>query len=180
MAEAVIGILVENEADLPLLTRAAGILDQFETPYELRQLSAHLSLQKVSDYAAGAQKRGIKVIIAAAHGAANLAGVVASRTTLPVIGVPLDTSPLGGLGSLLPTVQMPAGIPVAAMAIGAAGAKNACILAAQILALQDPTLQERIEQYRAAMATGVEAKGERLRDQGYRSYLREKKGRSRR
>ncbi len=172
MSDIRVGILIENKCDLPLLQRAAEILDHFEVAYELWHPSGQLSPQDVGDYVVEAQKRGIMVIVAVPHETASLAGIAASRTTLPVIGVPFDTSPLGGLGSLLPIVQMPSGIPVATMAIGTAGAKNACVLAAQILALQDPALQERIGQYRDAMAAKVEADGEQLRTLGYQAYMR--------
>ncbi len=162
---------MEYEHDLSLLEQAAQILDRFDIPYELRRLSAHFAPRAVSDYAAAAQKRGIKVIIAASRGAANLAGVIASRTILPVIGVPLDSPAFNGIDSLLATVQMPAGVPVATTAIGSAGAKNACLLAAQILALADPSLQQRLVYYRKEMAAIVEEKGDRLHEQGYRAYL---------
>jgi len=155
-----VGILVEDEHDLSLLEQAAQILDRFDIPYELRRLSAYFAPRAVSDYAAAAQKRGIKVIIAASRGAANLAGVIASRTILPVIGVPLDSPTFNGIDSLLATVQMPTGVPVATTAIGSAGAKNACLLAVQILALTDPSLQQRLVHYRKEMATNSANSGD--------------------
>ena len=153
---------MEDERDRSLLERAAEILEQFGIPYELQCLSAHFVPRAVSDYAAAAQKRGVKVIIAASRGAANLAGVIASRTILPVIGVPLDSPAFNGIDSLLATVQMPAGVPVATTAIGSVGAKNACLLAAQILALADPSLQQCLVHYRKEMAAAVEKKGDYL------------------
>jgi len=171
-----VGILVDDERDLLMLQQAAQILDRFNISYEVRYLSAHFSPRAVSDYAARAHERGITVIIAASRGAANLAGVIASRTILPVIGVPLDTPSFSGLDSLLATVQMPAGIPVATTAIGAAGAENACLLASEILAIKDASLQQKLVRYRKEMASIVEEKGDRLRKQGYRSYPQEKNG----
>src|SRR4030067_1749050 len=125
--------------------------------------SAHRTPKKTSEYARSAEGRGIKVIIAGAGSAAHLAGFIAAETTLPVIGVPIDSSPLNGLDSLLSTVQMPGGVPVASMAIGRAGAKNAGIFAAQILAVSDPALREVLKGHREDMARQVEANAEKLK-----------------
>jgi phosphoribosylaminoimidazole carboxylase PurE protein len=142
---------------------AAGtILDELEIPWEMRISSAHRSPERTLDYARGARDRGLQVIIAGAGWAAHLAGVVASSTTLPVIGVPIDSSPLVGLDALLSIVQMPPGVPVATTSIGKGGAKNAGILAAQILALQDKTLEKRLTAYKNKMAGEVEKKDESL------------------
>src|SRR3990167_7597400 len=124
-----VGILMGSDSDLAVMEEAAKILKDFGIPYEMTVSSAHRTPKKTSEYARSAEGRGIKVIIAGAGSAAHLAGFIAAETTLPVIGVPIDSSPLKGLDSLLSTVQMPAGVPVAAMAIGNAGAKNAGIFA---------------------------------------------------
>ncbi|EDP11682.1 phosphoribosylaminoimidazole carboxylase, catalytic subunit [Amedibacillus dolichus DSM 3991] len=130
-------------------------LKEFDIPFEAHALSAHRTPNEVIKLAEEAKDRGIKVIIAAAGGAAHLGGVIASSTTLPVIGVPIQTSALGGMDSLLSTVQMPGGIPVATVAIGKAGAKNAAILAVQMLALSDEALAKKLEAFKQAMADKV-------------------------
>lgn len=165
-----VALLCEEAQDLPLLEQGAEILTQFSIRYDLQHISAHLTPQKLHEYTGKAQKDGIVIFITAARGAAHLAGAVASLTTLPVIGVPLESS-LNGMDSLLATVQMPAGIPVATMAIGLAGIKNACLLAVQILALNDPVLQTQLINYRRQLGDEVVEKGERLRKYGYHAYL---------
>lgn len=132
-----------SRSDLPTMEACFNQLKEFDIPFEAHALSAHRTPNEVIALAEGAKKRGIKVIIAAAGGAAHLGGVIASSTTLPVIGVPIQTSALGGMDSLLSTVQMPGGIPVATVAIGKAGAKNAAILAAQMIALSDDEMAEK-------------------------------------
>lgn len=169
MTEKKISLIAERNEDLELLAEGAQLLEQFAIPHELRRISAHLNPREMHAYALGAEERGIEVIIAAASGAAHLAGTIASLTTLPVIGVPLESS-LSGLDSLFSTVQMPAGIPVATMAIGRAGVRNACLFAAQILALRDRTLHEKIIRHRRKMEEEVIKKGEKLREGGYRNY----------
>jgi phosphoribosylaminoimidazole carboxylase PurE protein len=144
MAEPLVGILMGSESDRPRMEGASKVLQELEIPFELHVMSAHRTPDAVAEYAGGAAGRGIKVLIAGAGMAAHLAGAVAARTILPVIGVPLDGSPLQGLDALLATVQMPPGIPVATVAIGNAGAKNAGFLAAQIIALQDDALASRL------------------------------------
>ena len=138
-----VGILVGSKSDMPVLEKCAARLEELGVEYEIQVRSAHRNPEGVSEYAGTARERGLKVIICAAGMAAHLAGAVAARTTLPVIGVPVAAGTLGGLDSLLSTVQMPSGVPVATVAIN--GATNAAVLAAQILALSDPDLAEKLE-----------------------------------
>jgi phosphoribosylaminoimidazole carboxylase PurE protein len=161
----IVGILMGSDSDWEVMSAAGARLAQFDVPYEAQVLSAHRVPAKTAAYATSARDRGIRVIIAGAGAAAHLAGVVAAHTTLPVIGVPLDATGLRGLDALLATVQMPAGVPVATVTIGKAGAANAAILAAQILALADPALVKRLEEFKAEMARQVEAKNARLAQQ---------------
>ena len=151
----IVSILMGRRSDLPTMEACFNQLKEFDIPFEAHALSAHRTPNEVIALAEGAKKRGIKVIIAAAGGAAHLGGVIASSTTLPVIGVPIQTSALGGMDSLLSTVQMPGGIPVATVAIGKAGAKNAAILAAQMIALSDDEMAEKMEAFKKAMAEKV-------------------------
>lgn len=152
----VVSILMGSRSDLPTMENCFNQLKEFGIPFEAHALSAHRTPNEVIKLAEGAKDRGIKVIIAAAGGAAaHLGGVIASSTTLPVIGVPIQTSALGGMDSLLSTVQMPGGIPVATVAIGKAGAKNAAILAAQMLALSDEAMAEKMVAFKASMAEKV-------------------------
>jgi phosphoribosylaminoimidazole carboxylase PurE protein len=161
MVKPIIGIVMGSASDRPIMEEAAAILDRFKVPYELIVASAHRSPERTRDYARTAQERGLQVIIAGAGGAAHLAGSIAAATVLPVIGVPIDSSPLQGMDALLATVQMPAGVPVATMAVGKAGAKNAAILAVQILSLNQPALQRRLEEYKKEMAQQVEETGKK-------------------
>ena len=154
-APADVGIVLGSASDWPQVEAAATLLQDWGIPFEVVVASAHRAPQRVRAYARDAASRGLKVIIAAAGAAAHLAGVLAAETTLPVIGVPIPTSHLQGLDSLLATVQMPAGVPVATMAIGSAGAQNAAILAAQILALTDPRLQERLRRHKQELEENV-------------------------
>lgn len=151
----IVSILMGSRSDLPTMEACFNQLKEFDIPFEAHALSAHRTPNEVIALAEGAKKRGIKVIIAAAGGAAHLGGVIASSTILPVIGVPIQTSALGGMDSLLSTVQMPGGIPVATVAIGKAGAKNAAILAAQMIALSDDEMAEKMEAFKKAMAEKV-------------------------
>jgi phosphoribosylaminoimidazole carboxylase PurE protein len=164
MAEKVVdvGIVLGSASDWPQVEPAAGLLQDWGIPFEVVVASAHRAPQRVQTYAREAVSRGLKVIIAAAGMAAHLAGVLAAETTLPVIGVPLPGSPLLGLDSLLSTVQMPAGVPVATMAIGAAGAKNAAIFAAQILALGDPRLQERLQRHKQELEQNLARQADQI------------------
>ncbi len=152
-----------SNTDLPIMRETAKILDEFGVRYEMTISSAHRSPKRTADYAKDAEKKGIKVIIAGAGGAAHLAGVIASHTMLPVIAVPLD-SPLKGLDSFYSTLQMPSGVPVATMGIGKTGAKNAAILAIQILSLSDEKLCKRLKEYKRRLAKEVEKKAKQLKD----------------
>jgi phosphoribosylaminoimidazole carboxylase PurE protein len=163
MADGVlVGVVLGSGSDWPSVESGAALLKDWGIGVEVTVASAHRSPKRVQAYARDAAGRGLKVIIAAAGAAAHLAGVIAAETTLPVIGVPLASSALQGLDSLLAMVQMPAGVPVATMALGAAGAKNAAILAAQILALSDARLQEKIKQHKQELEEKVAQQGEKI------------------
>ena len=157
-----VGIVMGSDSDLDIMQEAAAILKKFQIPYEMTVASAHRSPQRAGDFAATALQRGMKVIIAGAGHAAHLAGVLAAHTPLPVIGVPIDSSCLQGLDALLATVQMPPGIPVATMAIGKPGARNAGILAAQIIATSETELAETLEKFKLEMARQVEKKAQKI------------------
>ncbi len=157
-----IGILMGSDSDFDACKGAIGMLEDFGIPWEMTVLSAHRSPVEVHDYSAKAEERGLEIIICAAGMAAALAGTVAAVTTLPVIGVPLPGSHLSGIDALYATVQMPTGVPVATMAIGPAGAKNAAIFAAQILALKDPAIRERVVGYKQALGASVGDKNARV------------------
>lgn len=161
----VVGIIMGSDSDLPVMQEAARVLKQFEIPYEIGVYSAHRSPHRTSDYVRAARNRGLKVIIAGAGSSAHLAGVSAAETTLPVIGVPIDSSPLRGFDSLLSTVQMPPGVPVATMGIGKSGATNAAFLAIQILALSDEGLTQRLAEYKEQLEKSVAEKSKRVQDQ---------------
>jgi 5-(carboxyamino)imidazole ribonucleotide mutase len=164
MNNAKVLILMGSDSDLPIMEEAEKILKEFGVSYEMHVSSAHRSPQKTAALASGAEGRGIEVIIAAAGMAAHLAGVVASETTLPVIGVPIGGGALNGLDALYAMVQMPGGIPVATMAIGKAGAKNAGLLAVQMLSLSDNRLRAALKEYRKKMAEEVEKKDKALQE----------------
>jgi phosphoribosylamine--glycine ligase len=153
-----VGIVMGSDSDLDIMKETAAILKKFQIPYEMTVASAHRSPQRAADFAGSALDKGLKVIVAGAGHAAHLAGVLAAHTRLPVIGVPIDSSCLQGLDALLATVQMPPGIPVATMAIGKSGARNAGILAAQIIATSDPELGQKLEDFKQEMALQVEKK----------------------
>lgn len=153
--EPIVGIIMGSKSDWPTMSRASEILETLGIPHEARVISAHRTPQRLRDYVEAAPGRGIKVIIAGAGGAAHLAGVTAALTTLPVLGVPIESKALKGMDSLLSTVQMPGGIPVGTLAIGDAGAKNAGLFAAAILALGDPKLADALTAWRAAQAEAV-------------------------
>lgn len=152
-----------SDSDLEIMREAAKILDEFGISYEMDVTSAHRSPARTSEYASQAAGRGVRVIIAGAGGAAHLAGVIAAHTILPVIGVPIPSTTLQGLDSLLAIVQMPAGIPVATVAIGKPGATNAGILAAQVLAIGDSGLATKLSSYKEKLARGVEEKSRKLK-----------------
>lgn len=150
-----IAIIMGSQSDLETMSEAVNLLKEFGAGYEVRVLSAHRTPEEVAKFAKDARKNGIKVIIAGAGGAAALAGVIAAHTTLPVIGVPIETSSLNGLDSLLSTVQMPGGVPVASMAIGRAGAKNAGLFALEILGASDSDIEKKLEAYKKSLAKKV-------------------------
>ncbi len=154
----VVGIVLGSESDRPVMEEAARTLAEFGVSFEIVVASAHRSPELVDHYIRTADERGLRVVIAAAGGAAHLAGALAARTVLPVIGVPLEATGLGGLDALLSTVQMPPGVPVATVSVGTWGARNAAILAVQILAAGDPDLRRRLREFKAQMARQIEAK----------------------
>lgn len=155
MAQAEIGIIMGSQSDWPTMREAASVLDELGVSYESRIVSAHRTPDRLWDYGRSAVDRGLRVIIAGAGGAAHLPGMMASKTRVPVIGVPVQTKALSGVDSLYSIVQMPRGFPVATMAIGAAGAANAGLMAAGILALNDPALADRLDAWRAALSASI-------------------------
>ncbi len=158
-----VAIVMGSESDLPVMKGAADILKDFDVPFEIRVLSAHRTPEESAEYARTAYARGIRVIIAAAGGAAHLGGVLAAFTPLPIIGVPIPSKDLKGLDSLLSIVQMPSGVPVASVAIG--GSKNASLLAIQILATSNAALLDKMNAYKAAMVGKVKAMNERVNEE---------------
>ncbi len=161
--KALVGIVMGSDSDLPIMTETARMLQQLGVPFDIEISSAHRSPDRTSDYARSAAGRGLKVIVVGAGGAAHLAGVIAAETTLPVIGVPIASSPLGGTDALFSTVQMPGGVPVATMAVGKAGAVNAAIFAVQIRATSNGSLSRRLAQHTREMARAVAEKSKRLK-----------------
>ncbi len=172
--EKLVGIIMGSDSDLSVVKGATDMLEELQIGYEAVISSAHRTPAETKKFAEGAAKRGLKVIIAAAGGAAHLPGVVAAYTSLPVIGIPIKTSTLSGVDSLYSIVQMPGGIPVATMAIN--GAKNAALFAAQILALSDTAIEERLKQYKEKMASDVIKKNGTLQQNGVDGYLKMKEG----
>jgi phosphoribosylaminoimidazole carboxylase PurE protein len=160
-----VSILMGSESDMEVMKATAHVLEEFGVPYEISITSAHRSPVWTRRYLQEAESKGVQVIIAGAGGAAHLAGTLAAHTRLPVIGIPIDTSSLKGLDALLSTVQMPAGVPVATMAIGRAGAKNAGIFAVQILAIKDKNLFKKINQFKIKLEKDVEKKARRFQRQ---------------
>lgn len=152
-----VAVVMGSKSDYEVMKESAKVLADFKVPHEVRVISAHRTPDRAHEFATGAEERGLQLIIAAAGKAAHLAGVLASLTTLPVLGVPMATSDLGGLDSLLSMVQMPGGIPVGTTAIGKAGAKNAALLAVAVLALSDGRLRDELKAYRNRMRQEVEA-----------------------
>ena len=163
MNKPVVSIVMGSDSDLEIMRHAGKSLEGFGITYEIDVTSAHRSPDRTAEYAKRAAGRGIRVIIAGAGGAAHLAGVIAAHTTLPVIGVPIPSTSLNGMDSLLATVQMPAGIPVATVAIGKPGATNAGILAAQILGVADSEIAKKLEAHKEKLAAGVEEKSRKLK-----------------
>lgn len=162
-----------SDSDLPIMQDAAKVLEEFGVPFEISVVSAHRTPKLAEEYAKTAVKRGLKLIIAAAGGAAHLAGVTAGLTILPVIGVPIKSKSLDGLDSLLSTAQMPPGVPVATVAIN--GAKNAGLLAVQILALADGKLKQKFSDYKSKLGQAIIDKSAKLQQMGYKKYLGEQK-----
>src|SRR5947209_441866 len=164
MSKALVSIVMGSDSDLEIMREAARMLTEFGIEHEIDIASAHRSPARTAEFARAAAGRGVRVIIAGAGGAAHLAGVIAAETTLPVIGVPIPSTSLQGLDSLLSIVQMPAGIPVATVAIGKAGATNAGILAAQIIATGDSAIAAKIKQHKEKLARGVAEKSMKLQE----------------
>ena len=163
MSKPLVSIVMGSDSDLDIMREAVKVLEDFGIAYEIDVTSAHRSPDRTADFARKAAGRGIRVIIAGAGGAAHLAGVIAAHTTLPVIGVPIPSTALNGLDSLLATVQMPAGIPVATVAIGKPGATNAGILAVQMLGLSSAGIAKKLESHKEMLANGVEEKSRKLK-----------------
>ena len=161
--EVLVSVVMGSDSDLPVMEEAVKVLTEFAVPHELYLTSAHRTPERTTAFARSAAKRRVRIIIVGAGAAAHLAGVIASQTLLPVVGVPIDATSLKGMDALLATVQMPGGIPVATMAIGKAGAKNAALFAVRILALEDASLQKKLQIYIRKMASEVERKHENLK-----------------
>lgn len=166
-----IGIIMGSDSDLPVMSEAAKILEQFDLSYEITVVSAHRTPDKLFNYASTAKERGIKVVIAGAGGSAHLPGMTASMTTLPVIGVPIKTKTMEGIDSVLSIIQMPPGVPVATVAVNAG--LNAGLLAVEILAISDAKLDEKLTAYKDKMNNDVKMKGDKLEKVGYKKYLEE-------
>ncbi|MGB5791354.1 5-(carboxyamino)imidazole ribonucleotide mutase [Poseidonibacter sp.] len=171
MSKPLVGIIMGSDSDLPVMSAAALICEEFGIEYEVSVVSAHRTPDRLVEYSKGAEKRGLRVIIAGAGGAAHLPGMVAALTALPVIGVPVRGSNLEGMDSLLSIVQMPGGVPVATVAIN--GAKNAGILATQILGVKDASLRKKISEYKNKMKEEVEEKVKKLENIKYKKYLKQ-------
>ncbi len=165
-----IGIIMGSDSDLPVMSEAAKFLDQIQIPYEISVVSAHRTPQRLFDYSKDVASRGIKVIIAGAGGAAHLPGMVAAITHLPVIGVPVQSKSMSGIDSLYSIVQMPPGVPVATVAIN--GAKNAGILAAQILGIKNPEIEKKLIDFKAEMEKEVLGRADKLEKLGHEAYLK--------
>ena len=163
MSQAKVAVVLGSDSDYPVIEDMLKLLKEFGIEHELTLSSAHRSPERTTKYAVGLEARGVQVVIACAGAAAHLAGVIAAHTILPVIGVPVDSSPLKGLDALLSTSMMPAGVPVATMGVGKSGASNAAVLAAEILARSDAGLSERLHEYKKRLADGVERRDRELR-----------------
>ncbi len=164
MKKPLVNIVIGSDSDLPTIKETEKILEEFDIAYETKILSAHRSPQKVSEFASNAANQGVKVIIAAAGGAAALAGAIAAHTTLPVVAIPIETKSLNGLDSLLSTVQMPSGVPVGCMAIGKAGAKNGAFFAIQILGTNDENIVRKIQNHKRKLREKVEQKNKDIKN----------------
>ena len=159
-----VGIIMGSDSDLPTMQEAANVLKKFEIPYEIGVYSAHRSPHRTAEYVRSARERGLKLIIAGAGASAHLAGVTAAETTIPVIGVPIDSSPLSGFDALMSTVQMPPGVPVATMGVGKSGATNAGIFAVQVLALSDDGLMRKLADYKEQLEKAVAEKSRKIQE----------------
>ncbi len=168
-----VAIVVGSDSDLPKIKDCFTILEEFGVSFEVTVSSAHRTPDKARDWAYSASERGVRVIIAAAGGAAHLPGVIASHTTIPVIGIPIESDISGGLDSVLSILQMPSGIPVAAMPVGKAGGANAAIFAISILSASDTKYKKKLNDYREKMAAGIEEKNKKLSNIGYREYIKQ-------
>ncbi len=162
MRHAIVGVVMGSDSDWPVMEECCTLLEELGVAWETSVISAHRTPDRAMEYARKAAGRGLKVLIAGAGGAAHLAGALAASTHLPVIGVPLESPATGGLDALLSTVQMPAGVPVATMAVGKAGARNAAILAVQIVALSDENIRARLISYRGKMRASVDEKSQKV------------------
>ena len=171
MKNPLVSIIMGSDSDLNVMKDAAKVMEEFNVPYEITVVSAHRSPKRAHDYAKSVEKRGVRIVIAGAGGAAHLAGVIAAQVAIPVIGVPVIAKALDGLDSLLSIVQMPPGIPVATVGINAA--KNAGILAVNILGIKDKVLKGKLSVYKNSLEKGVERKALRLEKLGYKKYLDE-------
>jgi len=158
----IVSVVMGSDSDFPIMSETIKVLEDFGIPHEVFLTSAHRSPERTTSFAKGAAKKGIKVVIVGAGAAAHLAGVIASQSLLPVIGIPIDATALGGLDALLSIAQMPGGVPVATMAVGRAGAKNAALLAIRILAVEDKSLQKKLQAFIQKMAQDIEKKQENL------------------
>lgn len=161
-AEPVVSVVMGSDSDFPIMSETIKVLEEFDIPHEVFLTSAHRSPERTSSFAKGTAKRGIKIIIVGAGAAAHLAGVIASQSLLPVIGIPIDATALGGIDALLSIAQMPGGVPVATMAVGKAGAKNAALLAIRILAVEDENIRKKLRTFVQQMARDIEKKQENL------------------
>jgi 5-(carboxyamino)imidazole ribonucleotide mutase len=157
-----VSVVMGSDSDFPIMSETIKVLEDFRIPHEVFLTSAHRSPERTTSFAKGAAKKGIKVVIVGAGAAAHLAGVIASQSLLPVIGIPIDATALGGIDALLSIAQMPGGVPVATMAVGRAGAKNAALLAIRILAVEDKSLQKKLQAFIQKMAQDIEKKQENL------------------
>jgi 5-(carboxyamino)imidazole ribonucleotide mutase len=166
-----VSIVMGSDSDLKVMAECAAMLEKFEIDFEIKVLSAHRCTEEALQFVVDAEEKGSEVVIAAAGKAAHLPGVMASHTNLPVIGVPMKTSDLGGVDSLYSIVQMPTGIPVATVAIGSTGAKNAAVLALKILGIKYPEYREKVKQYRKDMKNEVLSKNSKLEELGYKGYI---------
>ena len=171
-----IGIILGSDSDLPKIKNCFIILEEFGVEFDLIVSSAHRTPEKTVEWVSSARERGLKVIIAGAGGAAHLPGVVAAHTTLPVLGIPIETKIAGGLDSMLSIIQMPAGIPVAAMPAGSAGGANAALFALSILSVTDSGIAEKLSRYRKSMAEKIAAKNDELNSLGYKEYINRLEG----